>query len=306
MPKSPEAGGSPESKENDQYQYKIEGHFRRHGAKTGGNEVEQSEDLVMLLTYEGEGQAIAAGEKANVENVSTVSGSPRDRALQTAVSMAAWNNPDAPVGAPTIDELLDAKTPTGASYREIAFKDERLDMTFVKPSEAHERLMKAYDEKRYLDELIVMDAEAKAAGHPESSVYAMQARNIASLIEQDARIATATARKQREEGKEWRKTGEAEILGSHGGVGESFLMEIVRRTKGEEELHKFADFYESGFKNTEGFDFTVIGSSTGKSPKLRIRFESARDGKTYSFDEAVHIGVLDQIMKDFAPKPEEA
>jgi|SRR3989344_6663714 len=229
-------------------------HILRHAEKAGANNTPAEADLRMPLTPEGKRQAIEVGKEKGMRRP-LASGGPSLRAHETALFAAAAHNPNVK-GTETFDELLQTLDEDGLPYESRSWTNKHLDFPFKKGTTYHQMLDDAYEKGIYLKTLVKLDDEAKATGERGGSTYALQARNIAQIIERYTRIATKI--KEREDTKEPLER----FLGTHGATGESFLLEVLLRTKGKEERDKFLESYPNGFDYAEGFDAEILSNGT--------------------------------------------
>ena len=229
-------------------------HIMRHAEKAGPNEAPETEDRQMPLTLKGKEQALKVGKEKDMSRP-LASGGPRLRARETALFAAAAHNPNVK-GTETFDELLQTLDEDGLPYESRSWTNKHLDFPFKKGTTYHQMLDDAYEKGIYLKTLVKLDDEAKATGERGGSTYALQARNIAQIIERYTRIATKI--KEREDTKEPLER----FLGTHGATGESFLLEVLLRTKGKEERDKFLESYPNGFDYAEGFDAEILSNGT--------------------------------------------
>ncbi|MES2014225.1 MAG: hypothetical protein V4437_00220, partial [Patescibacteria group bacterium] len=183
-------------------------------------------------------------------------------------------------------------------------RNAKLDMAFSKDDPEFSVLDKLLQEKRYLVGIAEVDDVLKVSGGDRSaSVYGMQTYNVASLIEWYAR-ATSRMADRIDRGNKKKKKVSTEhkiMMGTHGGVAESFLAEVIRYTMSDAERERFLHFIPNGFGFVEGADIDIVGVSGNQEPTIRIRF-TLGSGEAYSYDKKVPVAVIYKIVGDFSPK----
>jgi len=281
----------------------------RHGDKEKPKEG-QSADRV-LLSEKGRGEAMEAADPDRNVRQSLSFGSTKERSRQTAAFRMTGHESDI-----TGDESLEAlETKFDTALKEEGYgigkkigTDSRLDFELDPSSEYGKALYAAFSEGRYLRFLIdESDALAKETGDTENSTYSSQASGIADLVlkyvdvsQNWDRLYRADHAPEKENPKGYTETLER-LLGTHQGIGESFLAEVIKRTEGEERRDAFVESLgNQGFGDVEGFELD-ISRREGGEPIIRITFnkEYRKDGedKSFSFDRDVSSDIIEEISQ---------
>ncbi len=299
---------APSNPEKQKFVMRTLLHIFRHAEKAGGNDVSQEEDLVMPLKPEGKLNSIKKGkETQHIEGAwSRAVGSPRQRAQETAALRRAAHHPDIK-GTESLAEI-DALLGEGGLYQGTDI-DRRLDMPFIKgETPEFDALLEAYADGHYVK--TAYDNYKNALEETRNdTTFGRQVRNIAELIAWH----TGINRKLADRHDYYADKPNPEKLppalerfkSTHGGVAESFLVEFIRRTKGQDEAEKFLDFFPNGFNYNEGPDVDITGTRDSEQ-QLHITLELTRGEKTYSLDETVPLTVVTEIVRDFSPPSTEA
>jgi hypothetical protein len=283
----------PEKKEKILASIKL--NIIRHGEKDGPNNVTQAEDQTMRLTNKGRSQAHEKGLVLGTTG-GVASGSPRQRTQETALHSAHANNP-AVIGDESLEELMEK---TGHK----TWVNSNLDMPFDKDHPDFEELNSHYTQGRMLRRYVEMDQELiQSGGDRSQSIYGVQARNIASLIERFARITEKLGeRNQRGEelGEELTKEREHNMA-THGSVMESFLVEVIRRTLGEREKERLLDIIPNGVAVSEGITITMEALENKKT-NIHLAFSIEKEEQSYQYNYTVPLVVIQDIIRDFSSK----
>ncbi len=183
--------------------------------------------------------------------------------------------------------------------------DDRLDFAFKKGSEEHLDLNKAFERGEYFKKIVEKhDVQIKETGFDKGeTTYAVQARNIAGIIERYAQIAPRWDELVQDKTKIHEDTLER-VLATHGGISESFLLDVIQRLKGEEERNNFVGLFPNGFDYVQGFEVDIL--TTANEPlKIHLKVKVPKvDGENFVFEEDVSLELLQQIIKDYTA-PEE-
>jgi broad specificity phosphatase PhoE len=287
--------------------FSIKFRLRRHGPKNGPNESTQQEDLVMLLTEKGRVQAHEVGLTLDGMEGAKPVGSMRARTGDTAAQLAYADVLTGEEKFASYDDILAKLDELNKSHPQ---REKRLDMPNKDTHPEFPAAMKAHAEGKYMEGLLGLYEAAKARGEGHTSMYAEQARNIASYIEH---LALASQRGARKVAESFRKKktdgventvvkGEGKrIPVSHAGVTESFLAEVIREMRGEDERKKFFDAAPNGFDVLRGIDIDFLGTSKkGAEPKIHLTFEVGKDDKKYAFDQDVPFAIIQKIRKELS------
>lgn len=282
-------------KEGQEVLAKVVLHIIRHGEKDGPNDVTQAEDQSMRLTQKGRVQAHERGLSLGTIG-GVASGSPRERTGETALHVSHANNPSV-TGEENLEELIEK---TG--HR--PWINAKLDMPFDKDHPDFLDINDHYKRGRILRRYTEMDDEvSKNQGDRSQSIYGIQVYNISSLVNRFINIADKLGqRNQRAEelGEEFELVRE-QNMGTHGSVMESFLVEVVRRTLGEEEKERLLDAIPNGVAVSEGVTINIESLRDG-SLVVDFDFSVERGDRKYAYHHTVSPELIEQIQKDFTPQ----
>lgn len=287
---------SAEMKESPKAKYRVRLHIIRHGKKAGGNDVPPEVDLAMKLRPEGRLQAREKGMDLQTKGGVT-SGSTRARSRETAMHMAHANSPEV-TGDETYDELV-------AKIGSEPWTNRGLDMPFSKDDPEFPMINQKANEGTLFKWFAEVDDEIAARkGDRSTSFYGTQVRSIGSIIDRFTRVAMKMAdRAERAQEKDERvETEREQVMGTHGGVNESFLAELVRRSEGEEERKRFLETIPNGVGETQGSDIEIVATAGETDPLIRVRFTVGKEGNQYHYDRFVTLQTVQNIIKDFSPK----
>lgn len=292
----------PETKEELKAHFHLRLHIIRHGKKDGGNDVTPEVDMAMKLKPEGRMQAHEKGVAFETSG-GIASGSTRARARETAMHMANANNPEVS-GEETYDELVEK---LGGEFMAGPYTNTGLDMPFSKDHEFFSVINEKANEGKLLTWYGEVDDEnVKNGADRSTSVYGIQAREVASIVARFARIAMKMVDQAvyaKEKGKEI-ETEREQVMGTHGGVNESFLAEVIRRTlpNGEEERWKFLNTIPNGVSETQGSDIDILAVEGIAEPSILVKFTVGSPENQYHFEHTVPLSLVDDIVRDFSPK----
>lgn len=275
-------------------------HIFRHGKKAGGNDVSHEEDIAMELKPEGWEESFAAGLKLDrLEGAQSAAvGSTRLRAQQTAAMERAAGHDAVTSGQRSIEAVMEAMGETGPFER--VWIDERLDMPFVKGVTPNfDRLLASLDDpaRGYVREMLTLYKEAKERGEDaHTTMHATQVRGIAGIIARYARITPKLGENAEVPDKLER------LFGTHGGVQESFWVELVRKVKGEEDVERLlAAIPPTCIGYNTGMQIDIVAKSRDTEPELRIKFATVgSDGTRYEFDEPVTAATIRELVSEFS------
>lgn len=265
----------------------------RHGEKEPS--VAGKPDEEIQLTEKGREQAVKKSEFENNDlSQSLAFGSPRKRAQQTA-GFAMSGQLEKITGKENLEELKEKLNEELKVGSKIGV-DERLDFN-EGSAEFRKRMLVAYREGSFLKFLVEESNElAELLKDKEGDTYDRMAGKIAGVIEKYIAIAPHWNELVSDESREYKDTLKR-FLGTHQGVGESFLMKLVEKTKGKTERDALISALNNqGFDFTEGFD-VEIKNTAGGEPEIRIAFKKEKDGKTlFEYDEIVPKEVIDEFI----------
>lgn len=291
----------PDNIENQEFLSKIKLTFLRHAEKTGASKADV-EDQKVPLSIRGKQTSIEKGKELKPKQALAV-GSSRDRTQETALYILDADNEkingDEDIGELTkkVNHRLGLKS--NASRLII---DERLDMPFVKGEAEHLELEKAWEKGLYFkttvekhDQLILRNGQDRG-----ESTYSIQARNIAELIMKNVVIAPTWNRILKEKSEKYSNNTLERIMGTHGGISESFLAEIIDRTYGREQRDSFVNMFPNSVDFLQGFEANIITQADG-SIVLHLKADiTSKQGDNFVFDENVSIDLIRDIIRDFS------
>lgn len=299
----------------------------RHGDKLKPEEG-QSADRV-LLSEKGRGEAMDAADPDRDVRQSLSYGSTKERSRQTAAFKMAGHELEI-TGDESLEELeakfdeslqkesIERNPTLESAYNkeenplEVVGKkigtDPRLDFELDTKTEYGKALHDSVKKDRYLSFLVEeSDKLAKETGDTQQSTYSSMASGVADLIVKYAKVSQnwdrlyrADHAPEKENPKGYEDTLER-LMGSHQGIGEAFLCEVMKRTEGEDTRDAFVESLNNkGFGDVEGFDLD-ISMREGGEPVIRITFskEYQKDGETrsFSFDREVPSDILEEIAQ---------
>ena len=273
--------------------------FLRHAEKTGAGVVDAA-DRNIELTSEGVQQSLATGRKLGFDHPLVVS-SDRERTKASALNILAGGHEER-TGEKNIsgDESfkeLEEKVHKDLKIGSYLATDERLDFAYDKDSPERAGFQEAYDKGTFLQMLAEKhDTILKTQAVDNKSSYALQARNIALIIEEYMRRSPSYKAVLNEK-KKHNNTIER-ILLSHGGVIDPFLAETIDKLKGREERNTFLRSFPNGFDFLKGFEVELVIPETGE---IKIRVKASiplSDGSMYTFNEVVPKKIIDEIIGD--------
>ncbi len=247
----------------------------------------------MALKSEGRMQAHEKGVSLGTTG-GVASGSSRARTRETAMHVAHANNPEIK-GTETYEELVEK---LGRPWTNKAF-----DMPFSKDDEDFPIILEKSNDGTLLKWCAEQADKALVEGDASNTIYGTQAREIAKVLVRFAAIASKMADRAElmfERGEE-PETEREQVMGTHAGVNESFVAEVVKRTLGEDERQKLLDAVPSGVMETQGSDINIVARPGGEEPRIHLRFEGGKEQK-YIFDQDVPLSVIRSIIKDFSPR----
>lgn len=278
--------------------FKILLHFARHGKKDGPNDVDFATDVKMPMTKLGHEQARSLASKAETEYPLAVGGE-RRRLRETALRAVTGNDTSLPEDADffALQELLD---PSGERYGNRIWKIKGLDFALDKSLPEFNAIEERTLKGEYFRKLAELDDENRG-----DSVYARHAYGVARIVEWAAKASPKLRQRYQlheERNQAAPKDGPVReaFVSPQGGVSESFLAEIILRTKGPEEREKFIAAVPNGFKETKGFDAEIVSDTIGT--KVHIAYEAGEGEKAYTYNEDVPLEVVSDIVRDFGPK----
>lgn len=272
---------------------KVVLYFFRHGKKEAQKEGQKEEDV--LLTEKGRKQAVEKGQQLTPHpEVSVAFGSERVRSQETATRIMLSGleniNSDTPLEEIQlmIDKELEYGKKTGKDSR-LGFVEEEGSEILATSDAWHEKQKRL----RYLvdlsDSLVVKNKDLK------STCYTRHAANIASLVKKYLIIGNNFNRITNADPSKYEAFNNTleRYIGTHNGIGESFILKIVEKQQGaaaREELLQAIG--EGGFGDTEGFTLEIVDQ--GQIQQLAIKLH------TKEKDWSISVGskILDDIIEE--------
>lgn len=286
------AGQSFEQKEiRENITSAIDLKFVRHGEKES---VKGKPDEDIELTEKGRAQAVQKSEDKDISQ-SVAFGSPRKRTQQTAGFMMAGQLEEI-TGKESIEELKEKLNKELRMGSKIGI-DKRLDFNIDFSTESGKRALEAFSKGEYLKFLVEQsDALAESLEDNDAETYSRMAGRVAEIIKKYITIAPRWDKLVRDESRNYEDTLRR-FLGTHQGIGESFLAKVIERTKGKDERGAFVSALNNqGFDFAEGFD-VKIQTREGENPEIHISFKKERDGKVvFEYDEIIPEEVIESLI----------
>jgi broad specificity phosphatase PhoE len=278
-------------------EFRLHMHIFRHGKKDGGHDVTPEVDMAMALKPEGRIQAHEKGVELKTAG-GAISGSSRARTRETAMHVAHANNPEV-TGEESYDELVEKLGIT-------PWVNKAFDMPFSKDDPNFPIINQKSDEGIFFKWAAEEADRALKDGDASKTIYGIQARKVAAVVDRFATIASKMAdraERAKERGED-AETEREQVMGTHAGVNESFVAEVLRRMHGDEERQKMLNILPNGVSETQGSDIDIVATS-GEEPRVHILFVGGKDQK-YSFNEDVPLSVIKDIVRDFSPHEEQS
>ena len=272
----------------------IELRFFRHSIKE--NDKTKSDMDIGLTT---EGRSFAKGqaeENTNLEQ-SVAFGSPRKRTQETAMFVMAGQEENV-LGNETFDELKN-KLEEGLEVGSKIGVEKELDFKENKESEYYKELIATVGEGRYLKYLVEeSDQRAKELGDNHSATYTRMAQQVSKIIEKYVSILPRWSELVTEKPDQYNKVLER-FMGTHQGIGESFLAKIIELTEGEERRNQFVKSLSGkGFDFVEGFK-VYVADQNKQQPKLMIEYkhtDKEDQSNNFEFIRVINYLLLDEII----------
>lgn len=264
--------------------------------------VEDITDQMIELTPQGVANAQGKSLPENTENA-VAYGGPRIRSRETAGLMMAGAHLDRSDDAGAQEIIEEINKQSGVKVGTRVGMDRRLDFVLadnpygVKVEEEYV----AGNLMRFLADH--SKEEAEKAGDTESMTYDRAAAGIAELVLRYVKAAPRWDAIVEDRKKTGEDTGDIlrRFLGTHQGVGESFLAKVIDETRGREERERFFDAVKNtGFGFAEGFQITMENHGKTGEPLLHLSFAKAdAEGKeVYHFEENLDRELLEKIAAD--------
>lgn len=282
--------------ENPEVKSVIELWFFRHSIK----EADPSKDDVDIeLTGAGKQYAALQSENNTNINQAVAFGSPRKRTQETAMFVMSGQEEQIS-GEESFDELKDKLNENIAVGSKIGV-NENLDFKEDQNSEYYKELISSFSRGEYLKYLIEeSDKRAEELGDDHSATYTRQAKQVAQIIKKYANVLPRWSQLVEENPDKYTKLLER-FMGTHQGVGESFLAKLMEIYSGDTELRdKFVESLgNKGFDFVEGFKVYLADENT-KQPRIIVEYkhEDPNDPKkNFEFSKEFNYGMIDEIIE---------
>jgi hypothetical protein len=254
-------------------------------------------DQEIRLTKEG--RELARQKTPGISENSLAFGSSRDRTKETAGIMMSGN---ASNSFEELEEELMAEVSINPMKGQSRIGEElRLDFNDDSSTPYGKKFLEAYMEGRYLSFLFKeSDAYAKEVGDVDGSTYSRLAGNVAEIVKKYTEISEkAWHPLMNDPNKKYLPSEKLNrFMGTHAGVGESFLAKLIEKTKGERALDEFTELLNNnGFDFVEGFEISIKQTGTEKHLKVSYR-KKKENGEEYIFEEEIPEELLNEIIEE--------
>lgn len=282
----------PETKERrEQITSVIDLRFFRHAEK----ELDKSKsDEEIGLTETGRKQAVEKSEDKDISQ-SVAFGSPRKRTQQTA-GLIMGGQLDDITGDESINELKDKLNKDLKVGSKIGI-DRGLDFNVDFSSSFGKKALESVKNGEYL-KFLVEESDTLAESFKDITIetYSGMAGRVAEIVKKYLAIASRWDKLVQDESKNHKDTLKR-FLGTHQGIGESFLAKVIEQTKGNAERDAFVSALSNqGFDFVEGFD-VKIETIDGKTQNIHISFKKEKDGQVvFEYDDIVPREVIESFI----------
>jgi hypothetical protein len=313
--KAQERPNSPEKIQVTRVIFEIGRHDDKLAAQTGQSDNEVS------LTDIGAEHAMATAPNLHLYEGDQVLGSPALRAGQTAILHALGfaalsERPDQEDLTPP----LITQHPTYAKLQQFMgdnfqVRDE-LGYRFG-DGEYKKRLLAAAGQKKLAEYIYRESDQDKAEFGENIYAYSDFAANVAKVIKEGLLYTGYNFQQDKNPTADVELNEKWVYCGSHGGITESFLLKVVGKTaalketdpkkavdaqkQAQEELLEVWD--GNGFGFSESIRVEVFDFGTIQDEQLRVRYQN--QAKNYTFDQIVPVEILDEIIAERVPTPEQ-
>lgn len=283
---------NPETKEREEaITSKIDLRFFRHAEKESDK---NKSDEEIELTETGRRQAVEKSEDKDISQ-SVAFGSPRKRTQQTA-GLVMGGQLDEIIGNESIEELKEKLNKELKVGGKIGI-DERLDFNIDFSTDFGKRALEAVKNGEYLKFLVEeSDTLAESFKDAATETYSGMAGRVAEIVKKYLAIAPRWDKLAQDEIKNYEDTLKR-FLGTHQGIGESFLAKVIEKTKGKAERDVFVSALDNqGFDFAEGFDLEIETTDKNEQ-KIHILFKKEKDGQVmFEYDEVVPLEIIEGLI----------
>lgn len=175
--------------------------------------------------------------------------------------------------------------------------DKRLDFDIDFSTGFGKKALEAVKNGEYLKFLIEQsDTLAESYKNTATETYSGMAGRVAEIVKKYLAIAPRWDTLAQDNDKNYEDTLKR-FLGTHQGIGESFLAKVIEQTKGSAERDAFVSALgNQGFDFAEGFD-VKIETTNDETQNIYISFKKERDGKVlFEYDEIVPMEVIEGFI----------
>jgi hypothetical protein len=269
----------------------IDLRFFRHAEKESDK---SKSDEEIELTETGRKQAVEKSEDKDISQA-VAFGSTRKRTQQTA-GLVMGGQLDEITGNESLDELkekLNNELKVGSKIG----ADKRLDFDIDFSTDFGKKALEAVKNGEYLKFLVEQsDTLAESFKNTATETYSGMAGRVAEIVKKYLTIASRWDKLVQDRDKNYEDTLKR-FLGTHQGIGESFLAKVIEQTKSKAERDAFVSALgNQGFNFAEGFDIK-IETVDDKTQNIRISFKKEKDGRViFEYDEIVPREVIESFI----------
>ncbi len=233
---------SPEKMEN--IETSVELYIFRHGKKDGA-----------VLSTEGKREAREMGlELGSNKDMSVAGGSPIDRTLESSLRVMMPNEFEDLDSFSDIESKMDEELKVGKKF----YRDNRLGFNIDGP--IADDALKAFGAGDYIKWLYnESDKQAVDKKDPVSTTYLRQTGNIAEVLKKYMKVGDNFNRlvAEKEEYQAEDKNKLERYLGTHQGVVECFVLDVLKRQEGATVANFLADKMGNGWAELEGVSINI-------------------------------------------------